>query len=686
MSGLLKKTIYANGDYLEYMYDTYDRIVRIKGESGVLSMFVYNKKGLVSKVIDSQNNRTIYYYYDLNGNVEKKYCQTEEGDSVYYVTTNSDGEIIEKTSIYGYDRTIVRGTLNGESYVESNGITVSKKTDDFDRKTQVKTSRTGYSNVFYTDYEYASGSKTNSTTELVSKITQRRGDFKLSSFEYTYDKNGNITQIMCDGKIIASYTYDRYNQMSTSYDRSTLKYTYYYYDNAGNITRTKEHDVVNGVTSGTYVEKTYVYGDSDWKDKLTSYNGTTITYDELGNPLSYRDGISFTWENGRILKTVKTDDNEVNMKYDSNGMRIQKDDNNRTVNYHYDGKGNLTGLTYGENTIYFYYNSDGEVTSMSFDNSMYYYIKNLQGDVVKIVDQGGTIVVTYTYDSLGKIINMTDTTTYNIGSINPFRYRGYVYDSETGLYYLKSRYYDPETGRFINADVYCDTMSSIFGTNMFTYCNNNSVNQVDPEGMDAIWLQNPDAVDILFWKAGHTSIMLQDATNCWWYLYWGNTDVIFRPCGSDSFSLEALNAYLRGFDPRPHHNYYVKSYDIGGTYTKSIYFYGCFYDSFLYVFGRLSHLANRKGKTIEYDEFYENYIPSFAIHIRGNPAYFFVMNNCVDVSLATLLQGTFSDTHYDTTEVVDKLYNALYMQVPNTVYEYILPTFKNDEKILFGGS
>ena len=686
MSGLLKKTTYANGDYLEYMYDTYDRIVRIKGESGVLSMFVYNKKGLVSKVIDSKNNQTTYYYYDLNGNVEKKYCQTEEGDSVYYVTTNSDGEIIEKTSINGYDRTIVRGTLNGESYVESNGITVSKKTDDFDRKTQVKISRSGYSNVFYTDYEYASGSKTNSTTELVSKITQRRGDFELSSFEYTYDKNGNITQIKRDGTIIASYTYDRYNQVSTSYDRSTLKYTYYYYDNAGNVTRTKEHDVVNGVPSGAYVEKNYTYGDSNWNDKLMSINGTTITYDELGNPLSYRDGISFTWENGRILKTVKTDDNEVNMKYDSNGMRIQKDDNNRTVNYHYDGNENLTGLTYGGNSIYFYYNSDGEVTSMSFDNTMYYYIKNLQGDIVKIVNQDGTTVVTYTYDSFGKIVDSTDTTTFSIGSINPFRYRGYVYDSETGLYYLKSRYYDPETGRFINADIYCDTMSSIFGTNMFTYCNNDPVNQIDPEGMDAIWLQNPDAVDILFWKAGHTSIMLQDATNCWWYLYWGNTDVIFRPCGSDSFSLEALNAYLRGFDPRPHHNYYVKSYDIGGTYTKSIYFYGCFYDSFLYVFGRLSHLANRKGKTIEYDEFYENYIPSFAIHIRGNPAYFFVMNNCVDVSLATLLQGTFSDTHYDTTEVVDKLYNALYMQVPNTVYEYILPTFKNDEKILFGGS
>ena len=709
MSGLLKKTIYANGDYLEYMYDSYDRIVRIKGESGVLSMFVYNKKGLVSKVIDSQNNRTIYYYYDLNGNVEKKYCQTEEGDSVYYVTTNSDGEIIEKTSIYGYDRTIVRGTLNGESYVESNGITVSKKTDDFDRKTQVKTSRTGYSNVFYTDYEYASGSKANSTTELVSKITQRRGDFKLSSFEYTYDKNGNITQIKCDGKIIASYTYDRYNQMSTSYDRSTLKYTYYYYDNAGNITRTKEHDVVNGVTSGTYVEKTYVYGDSNWKDKLTSYNGTTITYDELGNPLSYRDGISFTWENGRILKTVKTDDNEVNMKYDSNGMRIQKDDNNRTVNYHYDGKGNLTGLTYGENSIYFYYNSDGEVTSMSFDNSMYYYIKNLQGDVVKIVSQSGTTVVTYTYDSLGKIINMMDTTTYNIGSINPFRYRGYVYDSETGLYYLKSRYYDPETGRFINADVYCDTMSSIFGTNMFTYCNNNPVNQVDPEGTDAMWVQFPDGAN----SFGHTSCLIQDKQNQWWYFYWGPKHAILRPCGKDNFSMAELNSYLTGFDPRPRHNYYVYATNVifneqdingGGDFATKlndgmiggcINFSGNFDNSFNYAITLLNDLynnssANQLTKTIyengqkidmydvceKYKENINQIVPDHLsvagyhyLDIKANgkcKSYNFLLYNCVQASMDILSKGEFYSSSKRYKDIIDE---NLKKCRPNKVYE-----------------
>lgn len=82
----------------------------------------------------------------------------------------------------------------------------------------------------------------------------------------------------------------------------------------------------------------------------------------------------------------------------------------------------------------------------------------------------------------------------DLANINPFRYRGYVYDSETGLYYLKSRYYDPVTGRFLNADMYCDTQSNIFGTNMFAYCNNNWVNQIDPEGTDAMWLQFGNAV------------------------------------------------------------------------------------------------------------------------------------------------------------------------------------------------
>ena len=92
------------------------------------------------------------------------------------------------------------------------------------------------------------------------------------------------------------------------------------------------------------------------------------------------------------------------------------------------------------------------------------------------------------------ILTKAHTSDCDLANINPFRYRGYVYDSETGLYYLKSRYYDPVTGRFLNADMYYDTQSNIFGTNMFAYCNNNPVNQLDPEGTDAYWVQFGNAV------------------------------------------------------------------------------------------------------------------------------------------------------------------------------------------------
>ncbi|MEE1317869.1 MAG: RHS repeat-associated core domain-containing protein, partial [Ruminococcus sp.] len=465
--GTLKKTVYANGDYLEYEYDSYDNIVKISGENGVVSTFVYNKKGLVSKVIDVQNDRTIYYYYDLNGNVEKKYCQAETGELAYYVTTNSDGEIIEKTQINGQTKTIVRGTFNGESYVENDGVEVTKKQDEFERVTQVKTSKG--TNSFYTDYEYKAGSEANSTTNLVSKITQKYKDSELVIYKYAYDKNGNITQVTENDTAIVRYRYDELNQLISVGDRKAEVYTCFTYDDAGNITNVKEYKLTTGWTSSTLMsETTYSYEDSVWKDKLTSYNGSAIEYDELGNPLSYRD-LRLEWENGRQLKSITTSDKTVSMKYDFDGLRIEKDSDDRTIYYHYDGENNLIALNFGGSVVYFYYDCDGELTSMAFNGTMYYYIKNLQGDIVEIVNQNGTSVVTYTYDSYGKIIAQTDTTIYDIANLNPFRYRGYVYDDETGLYYLNSRYYDPETGRFINADIYCDTMSNILGTNMFTY-------------------------------------------------------------------------------------------------------------------------------------------------------------------------------------------------------------------------
>ena len=114
----------------------------------------------------------------------------------------------------------------------------------------------------------------------------------------------------------------------------------------------------------------------------------------------------------------------------------------------------------------------------------YYYLRNGQGDVVGLIDGSGAAVVEYTYDSWGKLLSTTGTLATTLGKDNPFRYRGYYYDNETGLYYLQSRYYDPETGRFINADdaAFLGATGTLLSCNLFAYCENNAVNYADPSG------------------------------------------------------------------------------------------------------------------------------------------------------------------------------------------------------------
>ncbi len=132
-------------------------------------------------------------------------------------------------------------------------------------------------------------------------------------------------------------------------------------------------------------------------------------------------------------------------------------------------------------TLEYYYDESG-ISSFRYNGTLYYYVKNLQGDVIGIMDGSGAVVVEYTYDAWGNILSVTGSLASTVGQINPFRYRGYYYDSETGLYYLNSRYYDAEVGRFINADGIVGANGGIVGFNMFAYCNNNPVMFADPSG------------------------------------------------------------------------------------------------------------------------------------------------------------------------------------------------------------
>ena len=137
----------------------------------------------------------------------------------------------------------------------------------------------------------------------------------------------------------------------------------------------------------------------------------------------------------------------------------------------------------GTDAAYQYtYDANGSVVSVNFNGTDYYYVRNGQGDVVKLIDGNGTIVTEYTYDTWGKLLSCTGSLSATLGTLNPFRYRGYVYDTETGWYYLQSRYYDPEVGRFISADVFLSTGQGVLGHNTFAYCLNNPVNMSDLTG------------------------------------------------------------------------------------------------------------------------------------------------------------------------------------------------------------
>ena len=126
----------------------------------------------------------------------------------------------------------------------------------------------------------------------------------------------------------------------------------------------------------------------------------------------------------------------------------------------------------------FFYDNTGKPYAMQVNGTTYYYVTNLQGDVMGLVDTSGNTVASYTYDPYGKVLTATGT----LAEKNPLRYRGYYYDSESSLYYLQSRYYDPATRRFVNADAFASTGQGLLGCNMFAYCNNDPGNSIDPYG------------------------------------------------------------------------------------------------------------------------------------------------------------------------------------------------------------
>ena len=227
---------------------------------------------------------------------------------------------------------------------------------------------------------------------------------------------------------------------------------------------------------------------SPQNNKLISYDDTPITYDAIGNPLTYR-GLALTWQNGRQLASLSGNGTTASYTYDVDGLRTSKTVNGVKHEYYYVGS-RLQYEKYGTTELWFFYDADGTPSGIRYKNgdsiNDYYFVCNWRGDVIQIYNASGTLIGSYNYDAWGKVTeNATSADTQGITETNPIRYRGYYYDSEAGMYYVNSRYYDPAVKRMINADD--DSLSTVTpqgltDKNYFAYCDNNPVTRADGEG------------------------------------------------------------------------------------------------------------------------------------------------------------------------------------------------------------
>ena len=422
----------------EYNYEYEDgRIVRATESNITVTNEIVTSKVIVN---------TIKYYYDTEGKMTKKVIAPANGteQTIYYETNN--------------DNTVVKFSSGGKT------VTSHAKTDSFGRKTfdELQLGTGFVSRQFHyhpgnvTDAHVANEKlKSSATTQLVSRIVLSGG----RTLSYEYDAEERITKVTDSVDGTTEYTYDALGQLLTETKNGIMINTMAY-DNYGNIVKK------NG--------KAYTYGDTTWKDLLTGFDGKTITYDAQGNPTSYL-GHTLTWEKGRQLKKF----DNIEYTYNANGIRTSKKVNGVLHTYTLDGT-KILREAWGNNTLIPLYDNEDNVCGILYNDTPYYFVKNLQGDVISIVNKDAQTVARYSYDAWG-VCTVTQNSA-GIATINPFRYRGYYYDEEIGLYYLQSRYYDASVGRFINSDSRLGINLGIWAHALYCYCGNAPVFRVDASG------------------------------------------------------------------------------------------------------------------------------------------------------------------------------------------------------------
>ena len=456
---------------MQYSYDKFDRTTK-EQYNNVTYEYAYDASGQLAKQTSTAGEEYNYEYDSLGRLIRSNEYNSgtfeQRTEHIYDASnrlTKQSWYNVGGTTTMSYAYSTTTGLLSSlNATVQNSSIPV---TYTYQGANQLRSKAIG--SVMTKAYNYCYNKDGGYRASLPDYVNYRDSSSNLIYGDNChYDSNGRLVKILDSGSSTttrAIYGYDQQGQLTSATVGGT-RYTYTY-DTAGNIQSKK----VGSTTTN------YTYGNSAWRDLLTAYNGGSITYSG-GNPTKYYDGSTFTWTQGRRLATAKVGSTNISYTYDMAGVRSSKTVGSTKYDFT-TLSGLVTRQTGGGKTIDFVYDENNQPLAMKYNNTLYYYVLNAQGDVVRIVNSSRSVVASYTYDPWGKIISSSGT----LADINPLRYRGYYYDAETGFYYLQSRYYDPEIGRFINADSYASTdATGLLSTNMFAYCENDPVNGSDPNG------------------------------------------------------------------------------------------------------------------------------------------------------------------------------------------------------------
>ena len=500
--GNLTSVTDANGNVTRYTYDDFGRVIKTTNALGNTSEVTYDESGNVLTSTDFGGNLTTYTYDSL----DRVSSKTTPDGTVSYTYT-ADGKISTVTDSTG-TTTFTYNSMDGLTRVDyPDGNYVSYRYDKSNRLTKVSTA------FGDTSYQY-------DTLDRITRVVDRNGYATV----YEYDANGNRTAVKYANGLTVSYEYDKLNRLICeetidSDSNVVVKYVYtlgasgerlkveeldrtveYTYDELYRLT---SETITKGKTNTTYayeydnvsnrtlknvdgVETVYTYNSLN---QLVSENNTTYEYDNAGNLVRVIGAgktalYVYNADNKLVKANVQQGNNVVveTYTYDYAGNRTSK---TTTINnhvekvYYLNDNSSLTNVLveYSANGDEIcYYTVGADLVSQEVDGKVFTYLYDGHGTVRALANENGKITDTYTYDAFGNLISSTGSTANN------YRYCGEQFDSTTGLYYLRARYMDTNTGRFISQDSYAGSTADPISLHKYLYANSNPVMYSDPSG------------------------------------------------------------------------------------------------------------------------------------------------------------------------------------------------------------